>query len=148
MSRLTVLSGSFVDLSYVILVILVFFLEPHRAVTTLRNLLVWLELSNESVFFIPRCEKVRFFLDSKHAARVILGVAHAQRNIAQARKCHELLLRLKCFLHISFHPVLSPAGNVGNECADIAASLGIKSIISESDVSTFWPDRFFCAARF
>ena len=54
-SRLTVLSGSFVGLSCV--------WEPHSAVTTPRETQ---ELSDGSVFFIPRDEKVRVFLDSLH----------------------------------------------------------------------------------
>ena len=73
-------------------------------------------------FLIPRGEWGRFFQDSKHAARVTLGVAHARRNIALARKCNELLLRSRYFFHIWFHHVFSHEGNADNECADAAAS--------------------------
>ena len=40
--------------------------------------------------FIPRGERVRILYDSKHAARVALGVAHAGRNIALANRCIDL----------------------------------------------------------
>ena len=55
--------------------------------------------------FIPRGARLRILLDSKHAARVNIGVAHAKRNIAPARICNELLLRLKCKL-INNHPFI------------------------------------------
>ena len=54
------------------------------------------------MFFIPRSERVRFFTtNSKHAARVTLGVDHAQRNIASARQCIAVLLRSKCLFSVS-----------------------------------------------
>ena len=52
-------------------------------------------------FFIPRGEKVRFCSDSKHAARVTIGVDHARRNIASARQCIAVLLRSKCLFSVS-----------------------------------------------
>ena len=59
-------------------------------------------------------------------ARVALGVAHARRNSALARRCLEFLLLLKCKFHIPVHRVCSHAVNAGNECAYFAASLGMK----------------------
>ena len=41
--------------------------------------------------FILRSSRVRTLFDSKHAARVTLGVAYAKKNIALARRCNELL---------------------------------------------------------
>ena len=82
----------FADQSRVILTIR-HFLEPLRAATTPRNSLVWQKLSDGLVFFIARGESVRILFDSKHAAHVTLGVAHARRHIALARKCNELVLR-------------------------------------------------------
>ena len=75
--------------------------------------------------------------DSKHAASVTLGVAHAKRNITLARTCNELLLRLKCNFHVSAHHVFGHAGNAGNECADVAASLGMRGFIFENNVHFF-----------
>ena len=59
----------------------------HRG-TGLAEVLRWIR------FFLPRGERVRFFC-AKHAAPVTFGVTHARRNVAIARKCSELLLRLK-----------------------------------------------------
>ena len=44
----------------------------------------------DGLVFIFRGDRVRILYDSKHAARVALGVAHARRNIALAHKCNEL----------------------------------------------------------
>ena len=96
-------------------------------------------------FFMPRGERVRILFDSKHAARVTLGVADAKK-IALARSCNELLLRLRCKFHISVHHVFGHAGNAGNQCDDIAATSGMKGFVSESNVPLFWArKRFFSA---
>ena len=52
-----------------------------------------------------------------------------------------------CRFDISGHHVFSNAGDAGNECADIAASLGTKGFISECNVSSFWPARLFYVQR-
>ena len=77
---------------------------------------------------------MRILNDSKHAARVALGVAHACRNIALASKCNELILRSKDKIYVSIHHVFGHAGNAGNECADIAASCGMHGLISDCNV--------------
>ena len=115
----------------------------HHAATTPRNSLVWLKRTSS---FIPRGERVRFFFVSKFAAPVTLGVAHARRNFASARKCNELLMRSKLLFLVSFHHVFSHAGNAGNECADSAASLGMRGLVSVSNVPSFWPERRFLRA--
>ena len=88
------------------------------------------------------------FSDPKHAARVTLGVVHAKRNIALARRRKGLLLRLKCNFHVSAHHVFGHAGHAGNECADVAASLGMRGLISENNVPLFFGLRevFLCKA--
>ena len=96
--------------------------------------------------FIPRGARFRIIFDSKHAARVTLGVAHAKRNIELARRCNELLVRLKCNIHVSAHHVFGHAGNAGNECADVA-SLGMRGFISENNVPLFWPERDLSVLR-
>ena len=48
---------------------------------------------------------MRILYDSKHAARVTIGIAHAKINIALARTCNELLFQLKCNFHVSAHHV-------------------------------------------
>ena len=88
--------------------------------------------------FIPPGARLRILFDSKHAARVTPGVAHAKSYIALPRRCSELLVRLKCNIH-AFCPSFfykSLAGNAGNECADVAASLGMRGFISDQQRSS------------
>ena len=63
--------------------------------TGLAEVLRWIR------FFIPRGERegcVSFIVPSTRLL-LTLGVAHARRNFALARKCNELSLRLKYFSH-------------------------------------------------
>ena len=57
-----------------------------------------------------------------------------KRTLPWPTKCNELVLRSKGRSHITVHRVFSHAGNAENECADIAASLGMKGFVSEP----FW----------
>ena len=98
-------------------------------------------------FFIARGERVRVLYDSKRTARVALGFTHARRNIALAHNCNELVSRSKCNFHVSVHHVFGHAGKAGNECADIAESMGMESFISESNVLSWWPTRLFHLQR-
>ena len=72
-------------------------------------------------FFSPRGKRVHILHDSKHAARVVLGVAHGKKNIALANKCNDLVLRSKGRFRMSVHHVFRHAGNAKNERADTAA---------------------------
>ena len=78
------------------------------------------------VFFNPRGERVRILLECKHAAGVAVGVVHVGRNIALANTCNDLVLRSRGRFHISVHLAFVHASNAGKECADIAASWGMK----------------------
>ena len=91
--------------------------------------------------FIPRGARLCILFDSKHAARVTVGTAHAKKNLSLARTCNELLLRLTCNFHVSVHHVSGHAGNTGDECADAAASLGMRGFVSVNNVPVFWPER-------
>ena len=88
---------------------------------------------------------MRILYDSKHVARVALGVAHGCWNTAWANKCNDLDLRSKGKSNIAVHHVLGHAGNAGNECADSTTSLGLRGFVSEDNVP--WPDRRFVAQR-
>ena len=81
------------------------------------------------------------FFDSKHAARVTVGTAHAKKNLSLARTCNELFLRLTCNFHVSAHHVHGHARNTVNECADAAASLGMRGFVSVNNFRVFWPER-------
>ena len=73
-------------------------------------------------------KRVRIFYDSKHAARVSLGVAHAKRNTTLASNRNELIVRTKGKFDISVHHVFGHASNAGIECDDIAVSFGMKRL--------------------
>ena len=77
---------------------------------------------------------MRILHDSKHAARVARGVAHARRNIILAFRCNDSVLRSKDKFYISIHHVF---GHAGNECADTAAPFGTKGFISQCNAPTF-----------
>ena len=112
-------------------------LGPRLAATAPLNSLVLLRQvagPTPSLLAVRVCTS---FFDSKHAARVTLGVAHAKRNIALSRTCNELLSRLKCNFRDSAHHVFGLAGSAGNECADAAASLGMRGLISETNDPSF-----------
>ena len=80
---------------------------------------------------------MRILYDSKHGARVALGVAHGRRNICLAGRCIDLVLRSKDNFYISIHHVFGHAGSAGNECADVAASFGMCGFVSECNVPSF-----------
>ena len=102
-----------------------------------------------SLFFVQKTYTANSVLyDSKHAARVACGVAHAGRNITLASKCNDLGLRSEDKIYISIHHVYGHAGNAGNECADIAASFGTNGFVPECKVPSFWPTRQFFLQRF
>ena len=89
--------------------------------------------------FIPRGERVRILYNSKHVARVAFGVAHAGgRNIALANRCIDLFFRSKGKFHVTIHRVF---GNIGNGCADCAASQGLRGLVSQDNLPSFWSDR-------
>ena len=73
---------------------------------------------------VTRGAWVLIFYDSKHAARLALRVAHAKRNIAHSHAFDTHQLKAGSTEYISVNNVFSHAGNVGDEWADIAASLG------------------------
>ena len=74
---------------------------------------------------------------------MVMGVADAKRYIQLANTCNALLLNAKYRIFISVRHVFSHAGNVGNECADIAASCGTHGSISEFNNPARWPERGF-----
>ena len=106
-SHLTTLSEFFVDQSCVVLAIWLF-LGATSCSNNNAELTGFAEARRWICFFILRGKRVLFFFttNSKHAARVTLGVDHARRNIASARQCIELLLRSKCLFSVSLFIML------------------------------------------
>ena len=64
----------------------------------------------------PVANVFAFLYDSKHAAGVVLGVAHARRIIALANDCYDLVLRSKGNFRLLFIMcnVFGHADNAGN----------------------------------
>ena len=77
-------------------------------------------------FFMPRCERVRILYDSKHAARVTLP------ENAMSLCCGPKAIFIYRPLTFSNH-----AGNAGNECVDIAVSLGMIFLFLSRTFSRF-----------
>ena len=80
-----------------------------------------------------------------HAARDALVVTHARKNTALANKSDDLVLRSNGIFYVSVHHVFCHAGNAGNECADIAAFLGMKVMFSVPMFPLFGRKMFFGA---
>ena len=110
------------------------FLGPRSAATTPVNSRVWPKLCDGPIPLFLAVHVCASFFDSKHAARVTIDVAHAKKNIVLARRCNELVAS-EVHFHISAHHHFSHVGNVGNEGADVAASLGMRGLISENNIS-------------
>ena len=72
---------------------------------------------------VARNEEACIFYDSKHAAGVCLGTIQARSHVQLALTCH----------HVYGH-----AWNLGNECADHAAALGLLGFISSHNDATRW----------
>ena len=115
-------------------------LVPRRAVTTQPELSGFAEAMRWANHFIPRGARLRILFYSKHATSVTIGTAHARRHISSAHTCNKLSVRLKCNFHVPAHHAHGHAGNTGNECADAAASLGMKGFVSENNVPVFRPE--------
>ena len=64
---------------------------------------------------------MRILYDSKHAARVVLGVAHARRNKSLASRCNDLVLRSKDEFYILIHHVCGRTGNAGMNAPTIVS---------------------------
>ena len=98
------------------------------------NSLVFTEALRRIDSFILRGERVRILYDPTHAARVALGVAHARNNIALANRCNDFVFRSKGKFHVAVHHVFGHAGNAWNGCADCAASLGSRGLVSHDNL--------------
>ena len=69
----------------------------------------------------------------------LLGVAPAGRNICLGQQMYRpFFFRSKGKFYVTVHRVF---GNIGNGCADCAASQGLRGLVSQDNLSTFWSDR-------
>ena len=65
--------------------------------------------------------------DSKHAAGVCLGTIQARTHIQLALACQQSMLKVQHRLRFTMEHVYGHTGNMGNECADHGAVLGLVS---------------------
>ena len=78
------------------------------------------------------------FLDSKHAAGVLLGTVQTRANVQLGLACQRLLLQIQVTLRFTMQHIYGHAQNLGNECADHAAALGACGLVSNQNVSARW----------
>ena len=68
--------------------------------------------------------RIRVFFDFKHAASFCLGTIQACTHVQLALACQQSLLKVQHRSRFTMQHVSGHTGNLGNECADHAASLG------------------------
>ena len=76
----------------------------------------------------------------KHSDSLALGVALAKQNIAMANRCNAFVFRPSANSTLAVHHVCGPAGNAGIECADCAASVGLRGFVSHDNIPSPGPD--------
>ena len=59
-----------------------------------------------------------------HAAGICLGTIQARTHVQLALACQQSMIRAQHRLRFTIQHVYAHSGNLGNECADHAASLG------------------------
>ena len=104
------------------------------------------ELSSmiEALFFlgphgpVARDSRSCISYDSKHAAGVCLGTIQARTNVQLGLPCQRLLLKVQLRLRFTMQHVYSHAQNLGNDCADHAATLATFGLASNQNISTRW----------
>ena len=72
-----------------------------------------------------RDEQSCFYYDSKHVAGVCLGTIQARTHVQLALACQQSMIRVQHRLRLTMQQVHGHGGNLGNECANHAAALGL-----------------------
>ena len=87
---------------------------------------------------VARDEQSCIYCDSQHAAGVCLGTIQARTHVQLALACQRSMIRAQHKLRLTMQHVYGHNGNLGNECADHAAALGIFGHTSSHNVATRW----------
>ena len=87
---------------------------------------------------VARDEQSCIFCDSMHAAGICLGTIQARTHVQLALACQQSMIRVQHRLRFTMKHVYGDSGNLGNECADHAASLGTYGLISSHNVTSRW----------
>ena len=76
---------------------------------------------------VTRDEQSRNYCDSMHAVGICLGTIQARTHAQLALACQQSLIRAQHRLRLTMQHVYGHGGNLGNDCTDHAAALGIPS---------------------
>ena len=95
---------------------------------------------------VARDEESRIYYDSKHAAGVCLGTIQARTHVQLALACQRSMLCDQHRLRLTNATLVRSRWNLGNECADHAAALGIFGPTSSHSVATRWTHNNFDAS--
>ena len=75
-------------------------------------------------------EQSCIYYDSLHAAGICLGTIQARTHVQLALACQRSMLCAQHRLRLAMQHVYGHSGNLGNECADLAAALGTLGLTS------------------
>ena len=78
------------------------------------------------------------FYDTKHAAGVCLGTIQVRTHVQLALACQWSTLCAQHRLRLTMQRVYGHTGNLGNKCADHAATLGTLGLVSSHNLATRW----------
>ena len=81
-----------------------------------------------------------------HAAGICLGTIQARTHVQLALVCQQSMIRVQDRLCHTMQFVYGHAGNLGSECADHGAALGILGQVSNHNLSTRWVHHDFATA--
>ena len=126
-----------------------FFQVPELTPTTPLKCRPWLRpspLSRTPWPGCPWCEFVYLCYDSKHAAGVCLGTIQARTHVQLALACQQSMLNVQHRSRFTMQHVYGHTGNLGNECADHAAGLGVLGLVSNHNSSARWARHNFDTA--
>ena len=86
---------------------------------------------------VARDSHACIFNDSKHAAKICMGMIQSRTNVLVGLTSQRLL-QAQLRLRITMQHIYSHGQNVGNECADHAAALGSFGLIPNRTIHTRW----------
>ena len=106
----------------------------------------------EALFFlgphgpVTHDEQSCIYFDSEQAAGICLGTIQAHTHVQLALACQQSMIRAQHRLRLTMQHVFGHCGNLGNECADHADSLGTFGLTSGHNIATRWIHNNFDAS--
>ena len=87
---------------------------------------------------VAQDEQSCIYYDSLHAAGLCLGTIQARTHVQLALACQRSMMFAQRKLRLTMQHVYGHSGNLGNECADHAASFDTFGLTSNHNVATRW----------